>query len=187
MFTKSAITAILLVLLFQGCSKSKEENTTENANAMMSTNEYVLSTINQKQAVVAKKDEGFILNGAENKVVIFDIFATWCPPCKAEATHLTSLQNKFKDDLVVIGITVEDAVSDAKLKQFAQDYDAKYILVNSNENRRLIKDITSKLQVGNNFPIPLMAMYKDGKLINKYIGATQEEFIESDIKRALGK
>jgi len=187
MFTKSVFTAILLALLFQGCSKSKEENRTENANAMISTNEYVLSTITHKQAVVAKKDEGFIVNGAEDKVVIFDIFATWCPPCRAEATHLTSLQKKYKDNLIVIGITVEDAISDAKLKQFAQDNNAKYMLVNSNENKRLIKDITTRLQVGNNFPIPLMAMYKDGKLINKYIGATQEEFIESDIKRALGK
>jgi len=32
-----------------------------------------------------------------------------------------------------------------------------------------------------------MAMYKDGVLINHFVGATQEEFIESDIKRALGK
>ena len=31
-----------------------------------------------------------------------------------------------------------------------------------------------------------MAMYLDGKLINHYVGAIEEEFIESDIKRALG-
>jgi len=31
-----------------------------------------------------------------------------------------------------------------------------------------------------------MAMYKNGKLINHYVGATEEEFIDSDIRNALG-
>jgi hypothetical protein len=30
-----------------------------------------------------------------------------------------------------------------------------------------------------------MALYLDGKVINHYIGEVQEEFVESDIKRAL--
>ena len=41
--------------------------------------------------------------------------------------------------------------------------------------------------MGPRYPIPLMAMYKDGKYINHYVGAVQEEFVESDIKRALNK
>jgi len=41
------------------------------------------------------------------------------------------------------------------------------------------------LQLGERFPIPMMAMYKDGELIQHYIGAVEEEFIESDIKQAL--
>jgi hypothetical protein len=32
-----------------------------------------------------------------------------------------------------------------------------------------------------------MAMYKDSKLINHFVGMVEEEFIESDIKQALGK
>ena len=65
-------------------------------------------------------------------------------------------------------------------------YDAQYTLVNSKENRRLVDDIATSLEVGDRFPIPLMAMYLDGKLVNHYVGAIEEEFIESDIKRALG-
>jgi hypothetical protein len=33
----------------------------------------------------------------------------------------------------------------------------------------------------------MMVMYKDAKIVNYYLGATEEEFIESDIKQALGK
>ena len=128
-----------------------------------------------------------MLENAKGKVIIFDIFATWCPPCRASAAHLTSLQKKFKDDLVVIGLTIEDGIDNSKLLEFKKEYNAQYTIVNSDQNRPLINEIANALELGDRFPIPLMALYKDGKLINHYIGAVQEEFVQSDINRALGK
>jgi len=178
-------TLISLTLLFQACSSDEEK--TQSANAMVSTNEYVLTELNKTQYVVVKTPTGFTLNGAKGKVILLDIFATWCPPCQAEATHLTSLQEKYKDELVILGITVEEGIQNTKLEAFRSEYNAQYPMVNSQENRRLVNAIATKLNIGRNFGIPLMALYKDGKLINFYQGATEEEFIESDIKKALGK
>jgi len=179
-------TLVLFTLLFSACSK-ENENVQEEANAMLSTNEFTLTSLAKKQYTFTKSQDGFLLKGNKDKVIILDIFATWCPPCQAEASHLASLQKKYKDSLVVLGITVEDGVADAKLENFRDRYNANYVLVNSNENGRMIDAIAEKLQLGRNFGIPLMAMYKNGKLINYYQGATEEEFIESDIKKALGK
>ena len=177
-------TLLAVTLLFQACSN---EDTVEDSNDMVATNEYVLTALNKQQFVVKKEMDGFVLDNASGKVIIFDIFATWCPPCQAAASHLSSLQAKYKDDLVVIGITIEDGIADQKLQDFRAQYNAQYTLVNSIENRRIVDEIASALKVGERFPIPLMAMYKDGKLINHYLGAVEEEFIESDIKKALGK
>ena len=187
MLKKSLTIATLLALFMQGCSNNHKKEDVESVNSMLSTNEYVLTTLDKSQKIVKKEGNGFVLDGAKGKVVMFDIFATWCPPCQHEAKHLSSLQKKFKNNLVIIGLTVEDMVSNSKLKEFADKYHAKYTFVNSDQNRRLINAIATELKLGNNFPIPLMVMYKDGKLITHYVGATQEEFIESDIKRALGK
>jgi len=178
-------TLVLFTLLFNGCAK--DEDVQEEANAMLSTNEFTLTSLAKQQYTLTKTQDGFTLQGAKDKVVILDIFATWCPPCQAEASHLASLQKKYKESLVVLGITVEDGVADAKLEDFRTAHDAHYALVNSSENGRVIDAIAQKLQLGRNFGIPLMAMYKNGKLINYYQGATEEEFIESDIKKALGK
>src|SRR3954468_10592707 len=39
------------------------------------------------------------------KVVIVNFWATWCPPCRAEIPDLIALQNKYKDQLLIIGIS----------------------------------------------------------------------------------
>ena len=185
---KTSIFATLLLvgLLFNACSSEKQEENT-SANSIMTKNQYVLTGLDNKQYVVIKEMDGFILQGAEGKVVIFDLFATWCPPCRATAPHLSALQKKYKDDLIVIGVTIEDALPNQKLQDFREYYNAQYVLVNSSQNRLLVNAMARSLELGNNFPIPIMAIYKDGKLVQHYLGLVEEEFVESDIKRVLGK
>jgi len=191
MLKKSIFMAFLVVaILFQGCSDKKENNeekskATKEANNMLSSNEFILTSTDNKQYVVKKEAGGFVVKNTEGKVVIFDIFATWCPPCQAAATHITSIQNKYKDDVVVIAITIEENIANAKLEEFKKAYNANYTIVNSKRNRALVNEIAIALELGERFPIPIMALYKDGKLINHYVGEVQEEFVESDIKRAL--
>ncbi len=178
-------TLLTIGLLFGGCSKEKE-NSTQKANSLLATNEIVLTSLDNKQFIVKKTDNGLKLKDAKDKVVIYDIFATWCPPCQAEASHLASLQKKYKNKLIVLGITVENNIPNEKLEEFRKQHNANYTLVNSSENMRLINAVAKQLNLGRDFGIPLMVLYKDGKIINYYQGATEEEFIESDIKKALG-
>ena len=130
----------------------------------------------------------------KDKLVIFDIFATWCPPCQASASHLSSLQDEYKDDLLIMGVSIEKperteegALINERYNNFKIKYNARYTLVNSDQNSHFSDAITKSLEMGPRYPIPLMAMYKDGKYINHYVGAVQEEFVDSDIKRALNK
>ncbi len=184
----SLLTAIVAIgLLFGGCSDNKKnKNSIEQANSLLSTNNIVLTSLNNKQFIIDKTDNGLHLKGAKDKVVIYDIFATWCPPCQAEASHLASLQKKYKNKLIVLGVSVENNIPNKKLEAFRQQHHADYTLVNSSANSHLIDAVAKELHLGRDFGIPLMAMYKNGKLLTYYQGATEEEFIESDIKKALG-
>jgi len=178
-------TILAFTLLIQGCSSDSDK--TEELNEMVASNEYVLTQTDKTQHTILKVKDGFLLKEAREKVLLINIFATWCPPCQAEASHLSSLQEKFKENLVILGVTVEEGIENEKLETFKTQYRAKFPIVNSSENRKLITAVAQELKIGRNFGIPLMAMYKDGKLINFYQGATEEEFIESDIKKALGE
>jgi thiol-disulfide isomerase/thioredoxin len=189
--TKTTLFLSLLLslgLLVQGCSKKEEkENVIIEKKNQKNTNIFTLQDTNATQYILEKTQNGFKLKNNPSKILILDIFATWCPPCQAEATHLSSLLKKYSQDIVILGVTIEDGIENDKLTMFQKTFHATYPLVNSQENRRIINTIAQQLKLGNNFGIPLLVLYKDGKVINYFQGATEEEFIESDIKRALGK
>ena len=51
----------------------------------------------------------------KGKWVLIDFWATWCPPCRKAIPELNTFQDKFKDKLVVIGISDEE---EAKVREF---------------------------------------------------------------------
>lgn len=47
------------------------------------------------------------LSDYKGKLIILDFFATWCVPCVRALPHLDSLQRQFKDEIVILPITLE--------------------------------------------------------------------------------
>lgn len=65
------------------------------------------------------------------KVLVVDIWGTWCPPCRTEIPHFKRLQETYgKDGLAVIGLTWErrppdDALTE-KVRTFVKEQDIRY-------------------------------------------------------------
>jgi len=47
------------------------------------------------------------LNRYRGKIVILDLFATWCPPCQMEIPHFVELQETYADKLDVVGLSYD--------------------------------------------------------------------------------
>ncbi len=176
-----------LLLTFGGCDKNEtHEKNTDQTVKKVDTSLIQLRSIDNNSTLTLKKTKnGLVLQDAPQKLLIIDIFATWCPPCKAEAKILSDIAKKFPKKVKIVGVTIERNIKDEALEKFEQENELTYTLVNSPKNDDVIETVSKNLQIGERFPIPLVVIYKDGKVFQNYLGATEEEFILSDIKEAL--
>jgi len=58
----------------------------------------------------------------KGKYVLYEFWATWCPPCRRSISLLNELHRKFGEELVVIGISHETEEAVRKLKEPAIEY-----------------------------------------------------------------
>lgn len=59
------------------------------------------------------------------KIYVLEFWATWCPPCKVSVPLLTDIQKRFKDDVVIVGLTQPDPRNtEAMVEKFVKDQGA---------------------------------------------------------------
>jgi thiol-disulfide isomerase/thioredoxin len=170
------------MLFFSGCSseKKKADEKTSNVKEEIKNEKIVLQDISGKEIVVTPLEKGFNFAGYENKIVLVNFFTTWCPPCKAEIPHLVNLQEKYKDNFVIISVLLEENKSNEEINSFVKYNNINYVITNSLENFKLAQS------AGGVKNIPLMFLYdKNGKYSTHYVGAIPEEMIDADIKKVL--
>lgn len=188
-FKKIAFFAILATLLFTGCdSKTEDEknNISNEATKKVVQSKFELNKADLTTLNLEKINDTIKIAGLENKVVLLNFFATWCPPCKAEIPHLNNLREKYQNSLEVVAINLGETdgsnTTKEKLDAFINDFKIKYIVTNGEENFKLSK------AMGGIKTIPTMFLIKpNGEISQKYVGIVPEEMLETDIKKALGK
>jgi len=83
-------------------------------------------------AFVARDLDGREISTASlrGKVVLINFWATWCPPCRAEIPDLVALQEKYRDQLQIIGIS-EDEGGPEVVRRFVAAHQMNYPVVMS--------------------------------------------------------
>lgn len=60
------------------------------------------------------------------KVVVVDVWATFCAPCKAEFPHLVELHHRYEKDVVCMSVTVDEENRTAAALKFLKDQEATF-------------------------------------------------------------
>lgn len=114
--------------------------------------------------------KAWALKDLRGQVVLVNMWATWCSPCRSEMPDLDSIYRRFKKDgLIVLAITDEEA---GKARQFVDEYRLSFpILLDSDKS--VHKQYTIE-------GLPRSFVYdREGKLVSQAIDMrTKKQFLE---------
>ncbi|MGQ0541632.1 MAG: TlpA family protein disulfide reductase [Blastocatellia bacterium] len=124
------------------------------------------------------------LKDFQDKVVILDFWATYCPPCIEEIPHLLELQAKYGGDLQVIGLHVGGEDDRPKVPEFVEKLNMTYQLAYPEE-------LLTSYVFGQESAIPQTAIFdRNGQMIKKIVGfnaAIKKDLDETVDKAIRGK
>ncbi len=101
----------------------------------------------------------------KGKVVLLNVWATWCPPCRAEMPSIEKLYRQYGPrGLNVVAVSVDDAVSEDAIRAFARDLGLTF---------QILHDPAGKIEQTyqtTGYP-ETFVIGKDGVIRKKWIGA----------------
>ncbi len=113
------------------------------------------------------------------KVIILDVWATWCGPCRMEIPGFVRLQDKYRaKGLEIIGVSIDPITSgqgEAVVTPFMQQYGINYTIWMMNDRNGF-----GKYPPGQGIPTTYIIDRK-GRIAKTYIGAQPEAQFENDI------
>ena len=106
------------------------------------------------------------LSEYSGKVLVVNLWATWCGPCRNEIPELVKFYQEYKDKgLEVVGLSTEPPDSSAELvKQFVQDFKINYPVGWAN------REVAVTLMQGRDSIPQSFIISRDGKILKRFIG-----------------
>ncbi len=125
---------------FQGFKQLKQTMAAQRAGGGMGVEQWE-GVLAPDFSVTTLEGRTIKLSELRGKRVVLDFWATWCPPCVKEIPHFIQLHNETsRDDLVVVGISSEDA---SKLKPFVKKHAVNYPIAAADDLPSPYDDIRS--------------------------------------------
>jgi thiol-disulfide isomerase/thioredoxin len=182
---------IFLALFSFGCVKNEETKVVDNKqvtanNATVEkkdSSKLEAMPANLMQAQLKTIDgKSFKLEDYKGKVLLVNLWATWCAPCIKEMPEIQRLSDEMKDNFQAVSITNYDEENlEISVKKFLADKKFTYQQGIADENvmNALVKQ--SKMDA-----IPVnFVITKDGKIVKTLVGGKKYEEFKAAVEEAL--
>ena len=193
MINRRYLLVIIGVLIFLGCSSENNNANTEvkddgvSSEPVQQLDPYSATLYPAKKEAKAQDftvnllgGESFKLSEQQGKVVIMNIWATWCAPCHDETPDFVDLYNQYKDQgLVILGVSIDEQ-GKSVVRPFMEKYDVNYPMV--------IDDGSIMDKYGPTMGIPTTYIInKKGNLQYFAVGALTQKELEPRINTLLNE
>jgi len=115
----------------------------------------------------------------KGKAVVVNFWATYCGPCKLEMPWFQELENKYKEQgLVVLGLDQDDGMATQEVAKASKRVGVSYPILMPDDN------VGKSYQLGDYLP-ETYYVGKNGKVVEQTIGAHSKDELEADIQKAI--
>jgi cytochrome c biogenesis protein CcmG/thiol:disulfide interchange protein DsbE len=157
-----------------GCSKERNEDPQINKDVNVTNDEIKAPAF----SLISTDGKKINLADYKGKIVILDFWATWCGPCRRGVPDLVSIQKEFKDQVTVIGISLDHDATKGDIIPFMNEFSVNYPVVYG----------TSEVvaNYGNIQAIPTsFIINEEGFIVDQYVGLVPKEMYLNKIKSLL--
>lgn len=179
------ILAGLIALLLSACGNEEVVQKKEETKGFKIGEKIELQSVMGSKIELARTEKGFVLANDAKKILIFDIFGTFCQPCKNEASNLMDFQLKNADDVMIVALShFETVTNEYIVDNFSSKYNAYYFIVNDPRNKIIVETILDDIKYTEQLKIPFKVVLKDGiyqKLTDIYEGNTENRYYIGEV------
>nr|WP_314398970.1 TlpA family protein disulfide reductase [uncultured Campylobacter sp.] len=161
---KAIFAALACTIFLAGCGEDETAKAPAKIEGYKTGEEIALKSVFGKDLTLKRVEGGFVIKGEEDKILMFDIFGTFCPPCQKEAPDLTKFQIDNLNDFTIVALThFENVTNEYVVENFAQKYNAFYFISNDAKiNDRLAAQILEDIKYERLESVPIKMVLKGG-------------------------
>lgn len=145
---------------------------------------YVIDQVTSAKTDNAAPDFTWKVNGAtktfsqvtRGKVVVLNLWATWCGPCRKEIPDLIALSNE-RTDVMVIGVSEDEDKKFSAVTSYVEKNNISYL--NLMDNQKKLAEA-----FGGIASIPTTFIIKDGVILQKIVGSRSKMQFEAAVNQA---
>ena len=152
---------LLSVSASEGLAQTRSDESSKQQTVLKELPESVLNT--ELQLLGGKTLK---LSEYSGKVILINLFATWCLPCRLESPDLAKLHQEFKDhELLVIELSTEDPDASKKLvRKWVSHFRLPYTV------GWATPDVAQTLMQGRTAMPQAFVIARDGRIVRRFIG-----------------
>lgn len=170
----TAVAAAVLLAATACTSGQNASDSRKGQTGFVSGNDRV-ATYAPADRVKAPTFQGKTLDGKEwssadhtGKVIVMNVWGSWCPPCREEASDFTAAANELGPDVQFIGLNTRD-LDPAPAKKFVEVFKVPYPSIYDPAGKQLLLFRGQKISPSS---IPATVVIdKQGKVASKVIGS----------------
>ncbi|MEU4190741.1 TlpA disulfide reductase family protein [Kribbella sp. NPDC026611] len=186
MFRRTSL-VVAGLLLVAGCSSGQQSAQNRQGQAGFVSGNGNVSTFAAADRKPAPEltgktldDKTWTLSDHKGKVVVLNVWGSWCPPCRKEAADLVAASKELGPSVQFVGLNTRD-LDPAPAKKFVQEFGVPFPSIYDPNGKALLR---FRGQISPKAIPTTLVIDKDGKVAGRVVGEVTKQTLLGMVKDA---